>query len=180
MIQKNPWPRRRTDFSRPRTGMLKAKDTRRRCSPKRKKKVFARGNANFQGKKKLMAMAHFERFNVLGRKQGIFDGLQASRPRIWPSRPKPRASKCVLEDSASVIWDSYRRFSTQKLFSKCGFFQDHLTVIRVLFFLISKKIFAIFARMYSKQVGFLKISFVRYIADTQTYSVKYAIPGTGA
>ena len=34
-----------------------------------KKKVFARGNANFQGKeKKLMAMAHFRRFNVLGRK----------------------------------------------------------------------------------------------------------------
>ena len=38
MIQKNPRSRPRADFSRPRTGMLKAKDTRCRCSPKRKKR----------------------------------------------------------------------------------------------------------------------------------------------
>ena len=38
MIQKNPRPRPRTGFSKPRTGMLKAKDTKRRCSPKRKKR----------------------------------------------------------------------------------------------------------------------------------------------
>ena len=57
---------------------------------------------------------------------------------------------------------------TQKLLSKCGFFPDHLTVIRVLFFLISKKFFAIFARIHSEQGGFLKISFVSYITDTLT------------
>ena len=69
MIQKNPTPRPRTDFSRPRTGMLKAKDTRRRCSTKRKKKVFARGNANFQGKEK---KAHG---------LGPFSTIQCSRPK---------------------------------------------------------------------------------------------------
>ena len=30
--------------------------------------------------------------------QGNFRRLEASRPRIWPSRPRPRTSKCVLED----------------------------------------------------------------------------------
>ena len=33
------------------------------------------------------------------RRQGNFRGLQASRPRTRPSRPKPRISKCLLEDS---------------------------------------------------------------------------------
>ena len=55
-----------------------------------------------------------------------------------------------------------------------------MSLIRVLFFLISKKIFAIFACMYSELVGFFKISFVKYITDKLTYSVKYAIPSTGA
>ena len=34
------------------------------------------------------------------RGQGSFRGLEASRPRpkTWPSRPRPRNSKCVLED----------------------------------------------------------------------------------
>ena len=59
----------------------------------------------------------------------------------------------------------------KRLLNKCGFFPDHITVIRVLLFLISKKIFAIFARIHSEQGGFLKISFVSYITDTLTYSV---------
>ena len=34
-----------------------------------------------------------------------FRGLEASRPRTWPSRPRPRTSKCVLENSTSVnLW----------------------------------------------------------------------------
>ena len=69
MIQKNPRPRPRTDFSRPRTGMLKAKDTRRKFSPKRKKKVFAPGNANFQVKVK-KAHGH-----------GSFSTIYCPRPR---------------------------------------------------------------------------------------------------
>ena len=39
------------------------------------------------------------------RGQANFQGLEASRPRTWPSRP--RTSKCVLEDSTSdlfLIW----------------------------------------------------------------------------
>ena len=46
-----------------------------------------------------------------------------------------------------------------------------ITMIRVLLFLISKKIFAIFARIHSEQGGFLQISFVSYITDTLTYFV---------
>ena len=56
-------------------------------------------------------------------------------------------------------------------------FPDHLTGIRMLFFLISKKIFVIFACKNLEQVGFLKIRFVSYITDTLTYSVLYAIFG---
>ena len=52
MIQKNPRPRPRTDFSRPRTGMFKAKDTRRRCSPKRKKRSSRQEMPIFEDKVK--------------------------------------------------------------------------------------------------------------------------------
>ena len=83
MIQKNLRPRPMTDFSRPRTGMLKAKDTRRRCPPKRKKRSSRQEMPIFKIKrKKLMAMDHFQQFNVLSREQGIFEDLQALRPRI--------------------------------------------------------------------------------------------------
>ena len=43
------------------------------------------------------------------RGQGNFWGLEASRPRTWPSRPKPRTSKRVLEDvleAKDVLEDS--------------------------------------------------------------------------
>ena len=59
----------------------------------------------------------------------------------------------------------------EKIAQQMWLFPDHLTVIRVLFFLISKKIFAIFARIHSEQGGFLKINFFSYITDTLTYSV---------
>ena len=38
------------------------------------------------------------------RGQGNFRGIEASRPRpkTWPSRQRPRTSKCVLEDSTSA------------------------------------------------------------------------------
>ena len=86
MIQKNPRPRPRTDFSRPRTGMLKAKDTRRRCSPKRKKKVFARGNANFQGKEK-KAHGH-----------DPFSTIQCSRPKTGHFRGKDLTFEAKAKD----------------------------------------------------------------------------------
>ena len=37
------------------------------------------------------------------RGQGNFRGLEASRPRTWPSRPRTRTSKCVLENSTSAL-----------------------------------------------------------------------------
>ena len=43
------------------------------------------------------------------RGQANFRGLEASRPRTWPSRPRPRTSKCVLEDvleAKDVLEDS--------------------------------------------------------------------------
>ena len=139
---------------------------------KTKKKVFTRGNANFQGKvKKLMAMDHFQHlmssaesrefsrtcrlqgqgFNLRGQSQGLQNVSSRTPPLLF-----------------GILGG---RFLTQKLLSKCGFFPDHTTVIRELLFLISKKIFAIFARIHSEQGGFLKISFVSYITGTLTYSV---------
>ena len=41
------------------------------------------------------------------RGQANFRGLEASRPRTWPSRPRPRTSKCVLEDSTSDEHDNH-------------------------------------------------------------------------
>ena len=74
MIQKNPRSRPRADFSRPRTGCSRPR-TQGTGVLQNEKKVFARGNANFQGKvKKLMAMDHFQQFNVLGQ-AGHFRGL---------------------------------------------------------------------------------------------------------
>ena len=169
MIQKNSRPRPKTDFSRPRTGMLKAKDTRHRCSPKRKKKVFARGNANFQGKEK-KAHGHrpFSTIQCPRPRTRLFRGLAGFKAKDLTflrlqnvsSRTPPLLFRIPSGD-----------FQCKKLFSECDFFPDHLTVFRVLFFLISKKILANFARIYLEQVGFLKISFVRYITDTLTYSV---------
>ena len=115
-------PFRGQTLSRPRTGMLEAKATdqghKRKCSPKKKKrssqKFFRRSP-----KKKRSSQTFFKRSpqkNVLqkifqalhkiltiqkivlssSRGQANFRGLEASRPR-----PRPRTSKCVLEDSTS-------------------------------------------------------------------------------
>ena len=51
MIQKNPRSRPRADFSRPRTGCSRPR-TQSAGVLQNEKKVFARGNANFQGKVK--------------------------------------------------------------------------------------------------------------------------------
>ena len=43
------------------------------------------------------------------RGQANIRGLEASRPRTWPSRPRPRTSKCVLKDvleAKNVLEDS--------------------------------------------------------------------------
>ena len=105
-------------LSRPRTGMLEAKaedqEHKRKCSPKKKtskiffrrspnkKKVFkiifqaiSRKNCfpkNFSGA--LQTLTTQKKVLPSSREQGNFLGLEASRPR-------PRSSKCVLEDSPS-------------------------------------------------------------------------------
>ena len=61
---------------------------------KRLPKFFSGDLQNFNNSKKVLSSS---------RGQGNFRGLEASRPRprIWPSRPRPRTSKCVFEDSTS-------------------------------------------------------------------------------
>ena len=110
---KNPRPRPRTAF--PRTDTLEAKDGnargqgqgprtrhKRKCSPKKKKrssqKFFKRSPQNnvfqkiFQALHKILTIQKIVLSSSRG--QANFRGLEASRPR-------PRTSKCVLEDSTS-------------------------------------------------------------------------------
>ena len=55
----------------------------------------------FQALHKILTIQKIVLFSSRG--QANFRGLEASRsrPRTWPSRPRPRTSKCVLEDSTS-------------------------------------------------------------------------------
>ena len=113
-------PFRGQTLSRPRTGMLeaKAKDTKRKCSPKKKKKSL---HKNFSGdlqKKKRSSQKFFKRSSLNNVFQIIFQALhkiltfqkivlsssrgQANFRGLEASRPRPRTSKCVLEDSTSV------------------------------------------------------------------------------
>ena len=98
-------PFRGQTLSRPRTGMLeaKAKDQghKRKCSPK-KKKVFTK---IFQAPHKILTIQKIVLSSSRG--QANFRGLEASRPRpkTWPSRPRPRTSKFVLE-TKEVLEDS--------------------------------------------------------------------------
>ena len=119
-------PYRGQTLSRPRTGMLEAKDQGHKRKSSQKKTGFQK---NFSGdlKKKRSSGKFFRRSpekNVfqkifqalhkllttqkillsLGRRQGNIRELEASRPRprTWPSRP--RTSKCVLEDSTSPVY----------------------------------------------------------------------------
>ena len=69
-----------------------------------KKNVFQK---NFQALHKILTIQKI----VLSssRRQANFRGLEASRPRTSPSRPRPRTSKCVLEDvleAKDVLEDS--------------------------------------------------------------------------
>ena len=128
--KKHPRPRPRTVF--PRTDTLEAKDRNARgqgqglktqaqvLSKKKKKK---RLHKNFSGdlhKKNVFEKIFQALHKILtiqkivlssSRGQASFWGLEASRPwpRTWPSRPRPRTSKCVLEDvlkAKDVLEDS--------------------------------------------------------------------------
>ena len=103
-------PFRGQTLSRPRTGMLeaKAKDQghKRKCSPKKKKKKKKRSSQKFfkRSPQKNVFQKNFQALHKIltiqkivlssSRGQANFRGLEASRPR-------PRTSKCVLEDSTS-------------------------------------------------------------------------------
>ena len=114
--KKDPRPRQKTAF--PRT---EAKDQghKRKCSPKKKKKGL---HKNFSGdlkktktkKTKKVFTKIFQALHKIltiqkillssSRGQANFRGLEASRPR-------PRTSKCVLEDSTSVkYFEKYNYF----------------------------------------------------------------------
>ena len=107
-------PFRGQTLSRPRTGMLeaKAKDQghKRKCSPKKKRrssqKFFKRSPQKnvfqkiFQALHKILTIQKIVLSSSRG--QTNFRGLEASRPR-------PRTSKCVLEDSTSVIHKAKKR-----------------------------------------------------------------------
>ena len=71
------------------------------------------------------------------RGQGNFRGLGASRPRprTWPSRPKPRTSKCVLEDvlEDSTSVNDYVQITTNNG-NTHAIFKLHLTVQEIAMF----------------------------------------------
>ena len=102
-------PFRGQTLSRPRTGMLEAKDQghKRKCSQK-KKKVFTKIFQAISTKKRFpknfsSAPQNFNNSKIVlssSRGQANFRGLEASRPR-------PRTLKCVLEDSTSDYWYCY-------------------------------------------------------------------------
>ena len=76
-------------------------------SKKKKKKKKKNGlERNFSANLKILTIQKIVLSSSRG--QGNFRGLEASRPRprTWSSRRRPRASKCVLEDSTSV-WPTH-------------------------------------------------------------------------
>ena len=122
--QKNPRPRPRTAF--PRTDTLEAKDrnargqglgpmTQAQVLSKKKKKKKERSSQKFfkRTPHKNVFQKIFQPLHKIltiqkivlssSRGQANFRGLEASRPRTSPSRPRPRTSKSVLEDSTSGI-----------------------------------------------------------------------------
>ena len=107
---------------------------RRKCSPKKKrssKKIFRRSRktkkglqTKFSGKLqkkgfKIFFQAIYKILTVQkivlssSRGQSIFWGLEASRPRTWPS--SPRTSKYVIEDSTSNYNSSRRDIRQENL-----------------------------------------------------------------
>ena len=126
-------PYRGQTLSRPRTGMLETKNQghKRKCSQKKSfKKIFQviskKKNKKRSSEKifrrspeKTVLQKLFEVLHILSTAQkivlsssrghGNFRRLEASRPRAWPSRPKPSTLKCVLEDifeAKDVLEDS--------------------------------------------------------------------------
>ena len=116
-------PFRGQTLSRPRTGMLEAKAKgqghKRKCSPKKKglhKKFFRRSQKK---KKKWSSQKFFRRSPQKSVFQKIFQALhkiltiqkivlsssrgQANFRGLEALRPRPRTSKCVLEDSTSAM-----------------------------------------------------------------------------
>ena len=109
----------RTQGSRPRTqkkSEAKAKDSHfedrhsrgqgQECSKPRPRTKDTSASA-LQKKKALHKILTIQKIVLSSsRGQANFRGLEASRPRprTWPSRPRPRTSKCVLEDSTSGYW----------------------------------------------------------------------------
>ena len=71
----------------------KKKDLHKNFSSDLQKYVFQK---IFQALHKSLTIQKILLFSSRG--QANFRGLEASRPRTWPSRPRPRTSKCVLED----------------------------------------------------------------------------------
>ena len=113
-------PFRGQTLSKPRTGMLKAKDTSASALQKKKKGL----HKNFLGdlkkkEKKRSSQKFFKRFPQKNVFQKIFQALhkiltiqkivlsssreQANFRGLEASRPRPRTSKCVLEDSTSAL-----------------------------------------------------------------------------
>ena len=123
--KKNPRPRPRTAF--PRTDTLEAKDRNARgqgqgprtqsasALQKKKKKKGLHKNFSSDLHEKTAFQKIFQPLHKIltfqkivlssSRGQANFRGLQASRPRTWPSRPRPRTSKSVLE-AKDVLEDS--------------------------------------------------------------------------
>ena len=101
--KKNPRPRpfREQTLSRPRTGMLEAKAKDQGQKKKRSSQKFFKQSPQknvfqkfFQPLHKILTIQKI--VLSLSRGQANFRGLEASKPR-------PRTSKCVLEDSTSAI-----------------------------------------------------------------------------
>ena len=113
-IQGQGQPFRGQTLSRPRTGMLEAKDQghKYKCSQKKKRssqKFFRRSPQTIAFQKVFQALHKILTIQKIllssSRGQANFRGLEAARPRTWPSRPRPRTSKCVLE-AKDVLEDS--------------------------------------------------------------------------
>ena len=107
-IQGQGQPFRGQTLSRPRTGKLEAKDTSASALQKKKKrssqKFFKRSPRKNVYQKIFQALHKILTFQKIvlssSRGQANFRGLEASRP-------KPRTSKCVLEDSTSDSYNMY-------------------------------------------------------------------------
>ena len=115
--KKNPRPRTAFSEDRHSRGQGQECSRPRPALPKKKKrssqKFFKRSpqknvfQKNFQALHKILIIQKIVLSSSRG--QANFRGLEASRPRTWPSRPRPRTSKSVLE-AKDVLEDSTSAF----------------------------------------------------------------------